>query len=754
MTPCPARAELLDLLADRLPAEQERPVMAHLETCPACQAALEELTASCAPDHRTGDGEPPREPLSQTGSFWRELKAAVPVRDSTLRPGSADSLAGEAKGSAAAAPLPARLGRYELLEEIGRGGMGCVLRGHDSDLGRDLAVKILLPDHQDDPGVVSRFTEEAQIGGQLQHPGIVPVYEVGRSDDRLLYFTMKLVRGRTLAELLRQRADPRQDLPRFLQVFEQVCQTLAYAHSRGVIHRDLKPANVMVGAFGEVQVMDWGLAKRLQTPEARTHGAAQTGGELGQRATKPGAVMGTPAYLAPEQARGENDRLDERCDVFGLGGILCEILTGRPPYDGTDAEVLGKALRAELGEALARLDGCGADPDLIRLARSCLATRAEARPRDGGVLAAELCAYRESVEARLRQAELAQARADVERKRRRLALGLAASVLLTVLVAGGGWLWVVQERAEGERQAHEPRAKQTHEAEGALAQALSLRGQAREEGPTGPWAEARAQARRAETLLERLPGRPDLSRRGRALLRELDDEEADRRLLARLEEIRLFKTVFLSQELVFDASQAVPEYEKALRDYGVAVGELPRQAGARVRQRPRDVRARVVAALDDWLCLLHCSEGEKAEWLAAVLAEADPDPWRKRLRVARHRWDRAELERLADDPALAGQPAHTMLMLAQGLRACGAEQKALALLRRAQALHPGDFWINCLLGWQLWQEPGQLADVVRFLTAAAALKPDSPGSSPCWASSWGRRGTWRGRLPSFGGPLR
>src|SRR5262249_20575004 len=152
------------------------------------------------------------------------------------------------------------------------------------------------------------------------------------------------------------------------------------------------------------------------------------------------------------------------------------------------------------------------------------------------------------------------------------------------------WLWIVQERAEGARQA-----------EAALAQASSLHGQARAEGSAGKWAEARGQARRAETLLERLPGQPELRRGGRAPLRELDEEEADRRLLARLEEIRLLKTLFLPQEVVFDASQAVPEYEKALRDYGVAVGAPPRQAGARIRQRPQEVRALVVAALDDWL---------------------------------------------------------------------------------------------------------------------------------------------------------
>ena len=152
--------------------------------------------------------------------------------------------------------------RYQLFGEIARGGMGAVLKGRDTDLGRDLAVKVLLEAHRDKPEMVRRFVEEAQIGGQLQHPGIVPVYELGTFADRRPYFAMKLVKGRTLADLLAERTDPAHDLPRFLAIFERL-PDVAYAHARGVIHRDLKPSNVMVGCFGEVQVMDWGLAKVL-----------------------------------------------------------------------------------------------------------------------------------------------------------------------------------------------------------------------------------------------------------------------------------------------------------------------------------------------------------------------------------------------------------------------------------------------------------------------------------------------------------
>ena len=191
------------------------------------------------------------------------------LRDSLgdLRPVLLKEAEGESahiiKPTSDAMPPPEQTGdRYQLQGEIARGGMGAVLRGRDVDLGRDLAVKILLEKHAQRPDVRRRFIEEAQIGGQLQHPGVVPVYDIGRFGARP-FFTMKLVKGQTLAQLLAARGEASQDRPRLLGIAVQVCQTLAYAHAKGVIHRDLKPANIMVGAFGEVQVMDWGLAKVL-----------------------------------------------------------------------------------------------------------------------------------------------------------------------------------------------------------------------------------------------------------------------------------------------------------------------------------------------------------------------------------------------------------------------------------------------------------------------------------------------------------
>src|SRR5262249_19252845 len=170
----------------------------------------------------------------------------------------------------------------------------------------------------------------------------------------------------------------------------QVCQTVAFTHSRGVIHRDLKPANIMVGEFGEVQVMDWGLAKFI------VHQAGATTTVAGEKttlfstrtaqpaeATQAGTVLGTPAYMPPEQARGQVDHLDERCDVFGLGGVLCEILSGHPPYTGaTREELFHKAANGDLTDARGRLERCGADPELVRLALACLAFQPSERPRD------------------------------------------------------------------------------------------------------------------------------------------------------------------------------------------------------------------------------------------------------------------------------------------------------------------------------------------------------------------------------------
>ena len=381
------------------------------------------------------------------------------------------------KPSSPELPTDRENSRYQLHGEIARGGMGAIIKGRDNDLGRDLAIKVLLESHKDKPEVLQRFVEEAQIAGQLQHPGIVPVYELGEFSDRRPFFSMKLVKGETLAALLASRNDSSEGLPKLLGIFEQICQTVAYAHSKGVIHRDLKPANIMVGAFGEVQVMDWGLAKVLGTGgvkdekksldkhrdlsviQTRRSAGSNVPSEVGSQ-TQMGSVMGTPAYMPPEQALGEIDLLDERADVFGLGAILCEIVTGKPPYVGDDGtQIFRMASRGKLDDCFGRLDNCTAEQELVDLVRVALSAEPGDRPRDASKLAASMAQYLTGVQDRLRVAEIAkaegQAKAEGERRRRKLQFAIAG---LLLLIAAGSTAFgfrqsrLVADRAEAESQ--------------------------------------------------------------------------------------------------------------------------------------------------------------------------------------------------------------------------------------------------------------------------------------------------------------
>ena len=300
-------------------------------------------------------------------------------------------------------PLPEFLSRYRVVREIAQGGMGAILAGFDPDLGREVAIKVLLPRHLDKPGYRERFIEEARITGLLQHPGIVAVYELGELPDTRPFFAMQLVEGETLDAQLSARKNAAENLPHFLQVFERVCQTLAYAHSRGVLHRDLKPLNVMIAPFGVVKVMDWGVATTAQSERPKDPRTTSVPHPTLRDPRAETEVIGTPAYMSPEQAQGTGRGINERTDVFGLGGILCAVLTGYPPYTGTRArKVHARAARADLAEAFGRLDASPAARELVALAKRCLAPHQSARPRNALEVASALTAY---IDSDLRRAE-------------------------------------------------------------------------------------------------------------------------------------------------------------------------------------------------------------------------------------------------------------------------------------------------------------------------------------------------------------
>jgi serine/threonine-protein kinase len=717
------------------------------------------------PDHPSSSSDRASVP---TGPF-------VPVNSPDTAVGDSESdkvLNGpqESASSGGAESVPAgQFGRYRIDGEIARGGMGAILRGRDVGLGRDIALKVLLESHRDKPEFCQRFVEEAQIAGQLQHPGVTPVYDLGQFPDHRPYFTMKLVKGLTLAKKLGDRGDPSQERAHFLKVFEQVCQTLAYAHSKRVIHRDLKPSNVMVGAFGEVQVMDWGLAKVLpeerrpaENPTAmvaslirtaRTEGAEGSGSSE----TESGTVLGTPAYMAPEQALGQIESIDERSDVFGLGAILCEVLTGKPPYVDMDRDaVLRKAVRADLTDAFGRLEGCGADAELVSLAKRCLSAEPETRPANAGALAEAMTRYLEGVQGKLREAELArveaQARAGeetkrrvladelaaAERKRRRVTLALAGVTLAAVLSAGGVYGWVQHQR--GER-----RATQARKIDEALQRAAVHRGRASADD-VAEWLAARSEAMQAAALLDEGDADPALRTRVTEVVTEVEEglAGAERRsreaatLRSLVERLEAIRGEYAERR---DAVKADRDLAQAFRDFGLDMDRAERsEIAARLADRP--ATPEIAAALDVWSTIrrVDLKVADEEDWRRLVDAAraADPDPWRNELRGAfgRPLADAVGTlrERAEDTEALRKQPAASLTLLALLLDRAGEKDRAVEVLRGAWQRFPGDYWVTFDLGHSSWTSGngpsdtgnyGRPEEAVQFLTAALAARPGS-----------------------------
>jgi serine/threonine protein kinase len=235
--------------------------------------------------------------------------------------------------------------RYSVSEQIGRGGMGTVYLAHDTELGRDVAIKV--PHLAVSSTLEQRLQTEARVLARLEHPGIVPIHDVGRLADGRLFYVMKRVHGQTLLDHLRDTPDPAESL----RIFERICEPVAFAHAHGCTHRDLKPENVMVGEFGEVMVMDWGVARMAPRPEP-----VDTREPVRGPSTNPGTIVGTLGFMAPEQASGGPS--DHRADVFSLGAILYSLLARETP--GSDAAVtigrrrdVPRPLRAICARALA-----------------------------------------------------------------------------------------------------------------------------------------------------------------------------------------------------------------------------------------------------------------------------------------------------------------------------------------------------------------------------------------------------------------
>ncbi len=627
---------------------------------------------------------------------------------------------------------PAAGPRYVLGEEIARGGMGAVCRATDTVLGREVAVKTLQSRYGPDSSAARRFAGEARITGQLQHPAIPPVHDLGTLPDGRPFLAMKLIRGDTLDESLRERPDITHGRGRFVAAFEQICHAVAYAHACGVIHRDLKPANVMVGAFGEVQVMDWGLAKvvRIADPSAGRDDAEAAGPEIrplrevDAHFTQAGSVLGTPAYMSPEQAVGAVGKIDARSDVFGLGGILAAILTGRPPFGGGTAELTRQqAALGKVQDCFGRLDGCGADPELVALCKRCLAPEQEDRPADAGEVAKAVAELRAAADERARQADrdrvkaagekvAAELKVAEQRRRARLRLALATAVAL-LAVGGGAFAWwqaeVKAEKAELEAERAAADADIRSKEAAAREQAARLLALA---------TELRLQHRYAESATALGQARDAAAAGAEDLLPAVERARADLAFVRDLDAIRAKRSTWISEpggKGRFDWAAAPPAYRTAFASRGLDVVADPPRAGAAAAAAA--IRGDLVAALDDWFVL----EPEPAirTAVSAALRTADPDSAAAPFRVPAVSSDRAALADLAARLDVARTPPGALIAIAGRMTRRGVD--ILPLLRRAVLYHPRDFQLAFTLGMAA---PRGTADSVPALRAARALRPD------------------------------
>jgi len=550
--------------------------------------------------------------------------------------------------------------RFEIVDELARGGVGLVYRGRDNDIGRDVALKVLRDDLKKSPELIQRFVEEAQIGGQLQHPGIVPVYELGLRSDALPFFAMKLVKGDTLAERLANRAGPEDDRRALLTAFREVCRTMAYAHARGVIHRDLKPANIMIGSFGEVQVVDWGFAKVLRRGGVDDEGLAKKAREAVTLITTvrsneesaesiAGSIMGTPAYMPPEQALGKVDELDEKSDIFGLGAILLEILTGSAAYTGDDGrELILAAARARLEPALARLEACDADPELLTLCRRCLEPLPKDRPASADALADEVATYLARAEGRAHRARVrafqAETEAGEQRRARRFTALVGSSVVAVLLVAAAALLWIDAGRTQ-----------RSQERRAAIDNALeeASRHQAAKE-----WPAALAAVERATELGHEGPLAETIRTAAEEAAKSAQQGAEEKALIAALERARAMEGDHYDAEEI-DAA------------YLAAIESLWPDGGIDGKRLAASGHAEAFAAAFDAWAYLRRDELEDKAWREVDAWARTIDPAANPLRDAMASEDDSGLVALLVDADLETIPAARLAVLGSGLLDAG-----------------------------------------------------------------------------------
>jgi serine/threonine-protein kinase len=675
---------------------------------PRIQQLLDELIDSGATPEVVCASCP--ELLPAVRSRWRQMRRLLADLD-MLFPSTDQPTPSPSEGLV----LP-KVPGYEVEAVLGRGGMGIVFRARHLRLGRLVALKVALAGGYADANEQARFHREAQAVAGLRHPHVVQIYDIGDTGGRP-YFTMEYVDGGSLAQKLAGTPQPACAAAELVATLAGAVQA---AHASGIIHRDLKPANVLLTADGTPKIGDFGLARRQDD---------------GAGLTQTGIPLGTPSYMAPEQAQGRWGAVGPAVDVYALGAILYELLTGRPPFRAaTAAETLQQVISQEPAPP-SRLNN-QVPRDLETICLKCLRKEPPQRYSSPVALADDLRRFLEG------RPILARPVSWLERggrwvKRHPRETALAALGLLLVLVAGGGAWWMdrqsVAQRAEREQQEERTRRG----VEGALAQARSMRDQAR-------WPQAREALEQAALLVGN-DGPEDLQRRVAAARRDL-------RMAKELDRIHQLQETAIRKD-IYDAPIA-PVYGKAFRAYGLAVQDGAVQDLAQ-RVRDSEIKVHLLVALDRW-AFVEPNETLQGR-LMAIARAADPDPWRDRVRNPVVWRDSAALAELAVTAPLTEQPAQLLVALgmrlpvrdvnavsapvfAAGLVGAAAPpagvSNLLALgpfapdatdgvefLRRVQQNHPADFWANLTLGNALHnRRPGE---AIAYYQAALAIRPQA-----------------------------
>jgi eukaryotic-like serine/threonine-protein kinase len=561
--------------------------------------------------------------------------------------------------------LPPVLG-YEVEAVLGRGGMGIVFRARHVRLRRRVALKMLLAGAYAAPNERARFQREAEAVSALRHPNIVQIYDVGDCDGRP-YFTMEYVEGGSLARKLAGAPQPARQAA---QLVATLAAAVHAAHASGIVHRDLKPANVLLDEDGTLKVTDFGLARRQDDGAALTH---------------TGQAVGTPSYMAPEQARGRPDMVGPATDIYGLGAILYELLTGRPPFRAaTAAETVQQVISQEPVPPSRLNDQVPHDLETICL--KCLNKDPSHRYGMATELAGDLLRFLRGEPILARRAGPAERVFKWTRRHRSLAAALVSGILLL-----NGLVAVVVSVLVN-------RSLLTRMVEADFHAVVDA--EQRQE-----WSDARHALERAKGRLGD-GGPEDIRRRASQMDRELT-------VVGKLQEIR---DSYLEPEGDdVRTARTIAAYEAAFREAGV-LDEYTDPAVMAQRIRSTGIAPALLVALDDWAS----RDENRRDWLFEVARQVEPNPTSQRIRDPKLWNDKHALEQVAWSTPIEGQSVPFLLFI---WRRIGLQTgDALAFLKRVQRSHPRDFETNFLLAY-LFCDQNNPSEAARYYQAAIAIRP-------------------------------